>query len=75
MFCDLYLPFPQPQQSSSSNQNNKKKDKGKGKQQAQQSSLAATEERVNKSCWDGVSKKEREEVANGIGMAGHREYR
>lgn len=62
MYFDLFVPFPLPEETSTVG---KKKDKGKGKANQQ-------EVQPRRSCWDGLSEKQKDGFARSFAMAGHR---
>lgn len=62
MYFDLFVPFPLPEEPVTLW---KKKDKGKAK--AKDQDVAA-----RKSCWEGLSERQKDGFARSFALAGHR---
>ncbi|KAI5452304.1 RNA-binding RNA processing protein rpp1 [Naganishia albida] len=68
MYCDLYLPFPTSSPGAGPSTSTSTK-KGKGKAAA-----APVQQTVNRTCWDDLPQKEKEDADKTFAIAGHLGY-
>lgn len=66
MYCDLYLPFPTSSPGAGPSTSTSTK-KGKGKAAA-----APVLQTVNRTCWDDLPQKEKEDADKTFAISGHR---